>query len=252
MAKAQAPIFWGLLVVSTYNHLGRYRERLPNQQCPKRRSFLLPQMRRKGGKMPIIYTDKVLPERAISDFYQTPQPVVDVAIERFGQLDARSILDIGAADGRWGTTAAKFSGNLMRLVGVDIRLLPAPAGFDFWHRLDYSFPIYCETMPVKEFDFIVSNPPFSVAEAIIWNAWEQLKPGGKMLFLLSGDFWYSAGRHNGLWRLLPPAERCSVVKRIPFTKNGNPNNYDLYLWIKDKKGQPVGKPNETRNTQITF
>ncbi len=48
MAKAQAPIFWGLLVVSTYNHLGRYRERLPNQQCPKCRSFFIASDEAKG------------------------------------------------------------------------------------------------------------------------------------------------------------------------------------------------------------
>ncbi len=202
--------------------------------------------------MPIIYTDKVLPERAISDFYQTPQAVVNAAIERFGQPNAACILDIGAADGRWGAAAAKVAIDLKCLIGVDIRLLPTPANFDLWHRLDYSRPLECEIMKIKQFDFIVSNPPFCVAEAIIWNAWRQLKPGGKMLFLLPSDFWHSAGRNSGLWRQLPPIERCSIVKRIPFTKSSNPNNHDLYFWAKDDKGQPIGIPNETRNTQITF
>ena len=202
--------------------------------------------------MPIIYTNKVLPKRAINDFYQTPQSVVDAAIERFGQLDARSILDIGAADGRWGIAGAGYATSPLCLVGVDIRLLPQPVGYTFWHTMDYTRPLECELMSVKQFDFIVSNPPFAVAEAIIWSAWTQLQPGGKMLFLLPADFWYTIGRFNRLWRQLPPIERCSVVNRIPFTKNGNPNNCDLYLWAKDDKGQPVGKPNETRSTQIAF
>jgi len=202
--------------------------------------------------MPIIYTKKILPERAENDFYATPYPVIDTAMERFGQRPARVILDIGAADGRWGIAAAGYATAPLCLVGVDIRLLPHPAEFTFWHTMDYTRSLECELMSIKQFDFIVSNPPFAVAEAVIWNAWRQLKPGGRMLFLLPADFWYTIGRYNGLWRELPPIERCSVVKRIPFSGTGNPNNYDLYFWGKDEDGRPIGKSNETVNTQISF
>jgi hypothetical protein len=205
--------------------------------------------------MAVIYTDKKadLPERAEKDFYQTPQAVIDAAMERFGQRRARVILDIGAGnDGRWGISAANYADDPLCLVGVDIRKLPEPSGFTWWHTMDYSKPIECELMSVKRFDFIVSNPPFYCAEAIIWNAWSQLKKEGSMLFLLPSDFWYSIGRFRGLWRELPPKNVCSIVNRIPFTGDGNPNNYDLYFWRKDAEGLPVGKPNETVNTQIMF
>ncbi len=202
--------------------------------------------------MPIIYTQNSLPDRAENDFYATPHAVVNAAMEKFGQREARVILDIGSADGRWGTAAVDYATSPLCLVGVDIRALPQPVEFTFWHTMDYTMPFECELMSVKEFDFIVSNPPFAVAEAIIWNAWRQLQPGGKMLFLLPADFWYTIGRYVGLWRELPPIERCSVVKRIPFTGTGNPNNYDLYFWGKDKSGHPIGQPNQTISTQITF
>lgn len=202
--------------------------------------------------MPTIYTTKVLPKRIDKDFYRTPHAVIEAAMNRFGQRDAQFFCDVGAADGRWGLSAIACADNPICLVGVDIRELPKPDRFTFWHTMDYTRPLECELMSVKRFDFIVSNPPFGVAEAIIWNAWGQLKPRGKMLFLLPSDFWYSAGRHRGLWRQLPPVERCSVVKRIPFTGDSNPNNHDLYFWAKDEYGQPVGEPNETRNTQIMF
>lgn len=202
--------------------------------------------------MPIIYTNKDLPARSEKDFYQTPQPVIDAAMKRFGKRKARTILDIGAGDGRWGRAAAEYSSNLQCLVGVDIRPLSKPEGFTFWHTMDYAKPLECELMNVKRFEFIVSNPPFGVAEAIIWNAWRQLKRGGQMLFLLPGDFWYTTGRYLGLWRDLPPLVRCSVVKRIPFTGGSNPNNYDFYFWVKDEKGDPIGKPNETLNLQMSF
>ena len=200
----------------------------------------------------MIYTEKALPDRAINDFYPTPHSVIDVAMERFGQRSARSILDIGAADGRWGIAGAGYATAPLCLVGVDIRPLPQPAGYTFWHTMDYTLPLECELMSVKQFDFIVSNPPFAVAEAIIWSAWKQLQPGGKMLFLLPADFWYTIGRFNGLWRQLPPIERCSIVKRIPFTGTGNPNNCDLYFWGKDDGGWAIGRGNETVSTQITF
>lgn len=193
-----------------------------------------------------------LPERVDKDFYPTPHPVITAAMDRFGQKDAQVFLDIGSGDGRWGQAAIAYAGNPICLVGVDIRELPKPDGFTFWHTMDYTRPLECELMNIKQYCFIISNPPFGVAEAIIWNAWSQLKPGGKMLFLLPSDFWYSAGRYRGLWRQLPPVERCSVVNRIPFTGGSNPNNHDLYFWVKGEDGQPVGKPNETRNTQIMF
>jgi len=204
--------------------------------------------------MATIYTTKALPERIDKDFYPTPYPVIEAAINRFAPANVGYALDIGAADGRWGLAIAAKSNFKTVLVGVDIRELPKPDGFTFWwHTMDYSKPLECELMSIKQFDFIVSNPPFGVAEKIIWNAWGQLKPGGKMLFLLPSDFWYSIGRHRHLWRELPPIERCSVVKRIPFTGNGNPNFCDLYFWGKDEIfGHPIGKPNETRNTQIMF
>ena len=202
--------------------------------------------------MPTIFTNKKLPERIEKDFYPTPEPIIRAALARFGHVQARVILDIGAGDGRWGIAAAKQAKNPLVLVGVDIRPLPKPDMFTFWHMVDYSHPIECEMMSVKSFDFIVSNPPFAIAEAIIWQAWKQLKNGGLMLFLLPADFWYSIGRYRHLWRELPPLERCSVVNRIPFTGDQNPNNCDLYLWGKDGKGKPIGKSNETRNTQIMF
>ena len=203
--------------------------------------------------MATIYTAEKLPERIDKDFYPTPYPVIDMAMGRFGQKNARVILDIGAADGRWGKAAADCADHPICLVGVDIRPLPQPKGFTFWHTMDYARPFECQLMSVKQFDFIISNPPFGAAEPIIWNAWAQLKPGGKMLFLLPSDFWYSIGRHQRLWRELPPVEKCSIIKRVPFTGNSNPNYCDLYFWEKDAIfGQPVGRPNETRNTQIAF
>lgn len=204
--------------------------------------------------MPTIYTDKPLPVRSGSDLYETPIPVIEAAMRHFVKhiVGTEKILDIGANDGRWGLLAAKYSGVTTHLVGVDIRPLPRPEGFTLWHTMDYARPIEVELMPVKRFDLVVSNPPFCEAEVIVNNAWRQLKNGGAMLFLLPSHFWYSAGRFRGLWRNLPPCERCSVVNRIPFTGGSNPNLYDLYLWRKGEDGKPVGVPNQTRNTQIMF
>lgn len=202
--------------------------------------------------MPIIFTDKPLPERSEADLYVTPQDVINIAMEKFGRRDAKHILDIGANDGRWGLSAENYADSPVCLVGVDIRPLPKPDKFTFWQLMDYGKPIECALMPVKSFDFIVSNPPFYCAEAIVRNAWQQLKNGGSMLFLLPDGFWYSSGRFKGLWRDIPLMERASIVRRIPFTGGGNPNLYDLYYWRKGKDGSSMGIPNECRNTQILF
>jgi hypothetical protein len=52
----------------------------------------------RGYLMPVIYTDKPLPDRIEKDFYPTPRPVIKAAINRFGQRDAQEILDVGAGD----------------------------------------------------------------------------------------------------------------------------------------------------------
>ena len=200
--------------------------------------------------MPTIYTSKPLPARIDKDFYPTPHHVIDAAMARFGQRQAQVILDVGAGDGRWGWAAANYALNPLVVVGVDIRSLPKPEGFTFWHTLDYARPIECEMMAVKEYDWIVGNPPFYCLEDIVWQAWRQLKPGGRILFLAYNTFWYSSSRFNYLWRVLPPIEKLSIVNRVPFTGPSNPNLCVVFEWGKDADGRPMGKANETRNTQI--
>ena len=204
--------------------------------------------------MAVIYIreDTDLPERIDKDFYPTPHAVVKAVMFRFCKPEAVSILDIGAADGRWGIGAAKLSHNPLCLAGVDIRDLPKPDNlFTFWHTLDYSLPFDCLQMSVKSYDLIVSNPPFARAEPIVWNAWRQLNPGGRMIFLLPFAFWFGKGRFSRLWGELPPKEVSAIVSRIPFTGKSNPDNHAVYVWEKDAIfGAPIGAPNQTKLTQM--
>lgn len=209
--------------------------------------------------MAVIYiseeTKDQLPQRSKHDLYRTPQSVVDKIACRFALPDAVKILDIGAGDGRWGVTFARVAKNPLCLIGVDINPLEQPAQpeyFTFWLTIDYSLPLEVALMPVKGFDLAVGNPPFNRAEAMIYNAWSQLSPGGQIIFLLPVELWCGINRYKTLWRDLPPKEVCAVVNRIPFTGGGNPSNNAIYIWQKDQQGRPVGRPNETRATQLMF
>ncbi len=191
--------------------------------------------------MPVVYTARTdLPQRIDKDFYPTESTLVWAAIARYGRRDAVSILDIGAGDGRWGIEATNHAAQPLCLIGVDIRPLPQPTPYTFWLCLDYKLPINLALMPVREFDLIVSNPPFSCAEAIIWNAWSQLAPGGRMVFLLPLDFMCGAARYKRLWRDLPPVEVAPIARRVDFYGRSNPNLHAIYVWDKGGDGECLG------------
>lgn len=185
--------------------------------------------------------------RKAHDYYVTPQPLVDFALGEYWCGRDINILDIGAADGRWGRAALWWSEGTEDswLTGVDIRPIPQPPEFHFWHpNLDYTRPIDRAMMAIQEFHFIVSNPPFSKAEEIIRAAWQQLAPGGSMLFLLPLSFLASSGRGQGLWQEIPPVEVGILAQRVNYENAGdsNPRDDALYYWRKDSAGQPVGTP----------
>lgn len=188
--------------------------------------------------MTTIYVkDKTkLPERAAFDHYATPPDLIRAALAISPLFGTNSILDIGSDDGRWGIEAQRQTGGA-RLVGVEIRPLDPPPGFSEWHTADF-----LKWEPGGQFDLIVSNPPYYIAEKIIRRAWEMLTYYGEMIMLLPLRFQAGIGRARGLWQDCPLHTVGVVSPRPSFYGGGtNGTDYGIFYW---HKGPGAGKPGQ--------
>lgn len=84
---------------------------------------------------------------------------------------------------------------------------------------DYGFGLqrdYLEYETNKKWDWIVSNPPFKLAEQFILKALKQSRVG--CAFLVRTTFVESVGRYKRLFEICPPAKVAQFVERVPMVK----------------------------------
>lgn len=131
-------------------------------------------------------------KRSVSDFYPTP-PDVTYALLRFLSLPKdTTIWEPAAGDGDM-VQAIWDYGHLV--IGTDLRF-----GYDFL------------TEPMKPCDWIITNPPFSLAEEFIKRCVEHDRP---FALLLKSQFWHARKRLD-LFREFPPAYVCPLTWRPDF------------------------------------
>jgi len=198
----------------------------------------------------IFVSDKdKLPERHKNDLYITEKTLIDAAMKWASPVFAQSVLDIGAGDGRWGDAAARYTG-AKTVIGVELEYKETPPGFSDW----YSATDYLTwASPIPAYDFIVSNPPYYIAEKIIRKAWKELANGGTMIMLFPLQFQSSMGRYNGLWSTIYPY-KVGVLSRRPSFYGGKTSgtDYALYQWVKAVDGKPHGRPRSWITELVTY
>lgn len=191
-----------------------------------------------------IKQDTVLPERHENDEYLTEKNLIQTFAEKFLGRYYDNILDIGAGDGRWGEICASVIMPeemyvVPELTGVEIQDKPKPCSFDFW----FNNQDYTTWVAPEQYDLIVSNPPYNLAEKIIRKAWSELRPGGDMFFLLRLAFAEGVDRYEHLWQELPLFKLYVMSRRPRFYGTGtNGTSFGIFHWSKDDDGKPVGTP----------
>ncbi len=132
--------------------------------------------------------------RKASDLYPTP-PEVTVALMRFLKLP-------------WGTIVwepAFGDGDMAKALfecGVTVHGTDICSGYDFL-KID---------RPEGSFDWIITNPPFSLADEFICHAAEIGKP---FAMLLKAQYWHAAKRAQ-LFREIPPSYVLPLTWRPDF------------------------------------
>lgn len=196
-----------------------------------------------------IHEGTVLPKRAENDLYKTEINLISEALRKYAR-PGNSVLDVGAGDGRWGiATALMFPQWVSRVDMVDVTdqefVFEAPPGVE----TNYFVEDFLKWEAPRQYDLIVSNPPYFIAEECIRKSWDLLRPGGMMMFLLRLSFLEGVGRHNGLFNELPMSKVAVCSRRPSFYGNKtNATAFAVYIWEKRLDERPHGLPNTWTTT----
>ena len=189
--------------------------------------------------MPIIQTDKKLRKRSPRDFYPTPYGLADAVVERlaysFRYTDRPHVLDPGYGTGVWGKAVDEHFPNA-RITGVDIHanmdVLDSPIYGLLYHMdyLDYA----SKPDNWDQYDLIIGNPPYTLAEEFIRASIKLLKYSGMVAFLLRNSFLHSQKRYHGLYNDHPLNNVYFLSRRPSFTGDGktDADDYIIAIWAK--------------------
>ncbi|MBP1467638.1 hypothetical protein EYB53_018130 [Candidatus Chloroploca sp. M-50] len=165
--------------------------------------------------------------RNLYDYYPTPYALADAVLANLAATGAnpKTILDVGAGSGVFGTAARSWFPNA-HITGIELRNEPHPAAYDTWYAATDA--LLCELPKV---DAIIGNPPYDLAEPILRRVLPQLNVAGCALFVLRLSFLGSVKR-EAFWNAHPAAEVSIIVPRPSFTADGKTDaaEYALFRW----------------------
>lgn len=96
------------------------------------------------------------------------------------------------------------------------------------------------------FDVIIGNPPFSLAQEFIDKSLSLLNPGGKMIFLLRTNFLESKKRFEW-WQDKLPTKLFVLSSRPSFTGKGtDATSYSWFIWEKSQYSNQLVKHQEIK------
>ena len=131
------------------------------------------------------------------EFYPTPRECTEALIQFLNIPKGETIWECAVGGGNMEKVFVEYG---YKVIGTDIQ-----TGTDFI------------TAPFRECDWIITNPPFSLAEQFIRRANESGRP---FAFLLKSQYWHSAKRLK-LFKEIPPSYILPLTWRPDFTGRGN-------------------------------
>lgn len=165
-----------------------------------------------------------------NEFYPTPMPWVHAGLSLLlGLPDRALILDPGAGDGNWGIAARALYPKAY-ICGVELRNTVKPVEYDHWFVENYLRNSY------TEFDAVIGNPPFSLAEQWVHHSLAAVHDGGIVLLFLRLAFLESEKRGRRFWPVVGKPNNVTVFSTRPsFTGDGGSDMaaYAMFFWRKN-------------------
>lgn len=86
----------------------------------------------------------------------------------------------------------------------------------YWYGYGSLADFLSEPYRKKSFDWVITNPPFRLAEAFVLNALEVARVG--VAILARTVFLESSGRFESIFKETPPSKFAQFVERVPMVK----------------------------------
>jgi hypothetical protein len=96
------------------------------------------------------------------------------------------------------------------------------------------------SFPCESFDWVITNPPFRLAEEFVIRSLEIARRG--VAILARSVFLESVGRYRGIFRDAPPTAFAQFVERVPMVRgrlDSKATTATGYAWLVWQKGQII-------------
>ena len=193
--------------------------------------------------------DKNNKEREALDYYATPPQEVTNILKTMGlEITAQDyVLDPACGGGHMMKGIVDYFPRV-QLVGTDIKDRTTQLIKDLKEKTDSSYyygkeyDFLSDEYPIKECDYIIMNPPFSIIIPFVQHSLDIAKKGVLMFGRL--QFLESVARYEKIFIDNPPTNVWVYVDRVACYKNGDfstkPSSVQAYAWFywdKEKIGQ---------------
>lgn len=176
-------------------------------------------------------------EKDPNHHYPTPIKLCEAVVSRidrdFDLPFKMRILDPGAGDGVWGEAYRAYD-DTCSVVGVELRQQQLNEAYIRW----FDETDYLDWQLYQNFDLVIGNPPFNLAEEFIRHSLELLNDGGYLVFLLRSAFKATKKRYLGLFHEFPFIREYQLVERPSFKTNKQGKmatdtiEYSIFVWQK--------------------
>ena len=176
-------------------------------------------------------------KRKEADFYATPFDAVYALLDNYNGIRQEDhILEPSAGNGNI-IKALRERGYRNYITAVELRAEERKNLHE--SRANQvaivDFLQYGECVNMQNYDVIIGNPPYSMAQEFIDKSLSLLNPGGRLIFLLRTNFLESKKRFEW-WQDRLPTRLYVLSKRPSFTGNGtDATSYAWFIWEKTNK-----------------
>lgn len=199
--------------------------------------------------------DKNHKEREALDYYATPPKEVTNILETMGLKisDKDLVLEPCCGGGHMVEGIYQYNKGA-NIIATDIMDRKNPfltrdaVGNTIMYHYGTKYDFLSDEYPIKECDYVIMNPPFSVIIPFVQHSLEVAQRGVLMLGRLK--FVEGQKRFNQIFKDNPPTKIWAYVDRIACYKNGDfsekPSSIEAYAWFYwDKIEMKINKDKKT-------